>query len=57
MHVCAAAAAAADVCVPLLVLLLQTPGSQLELLIGVFSKLTDKQVELMAKLLVSGLVI
>lgn len=31
----------------------QTPGSQMELLIGVFAKLTDKQVEQMAKLLVS----
>lgn len=34
--------------------LLQTPASQIELLIGLFGNLTDKQVEQMAKLLVSG---
>ena len=33
--------------------LLQTPASQMELLIGMFAKMTDKQVEQMAKLLVS----
>jgi hypothetical protein len=32
---------------------LQTPPSQTELLIGLFGNLTDKQIEQMAKLLVS----
>jgi hypothetical protein len=32
---------------------LQTPASQMELLIGMFGNLTDKQIEQMAKLLVS----
>lgn len=33
--------------------LTQTPTSQMELLIGLFGKLSDKQIEQMAKLLVS----
>jgi hypothetical protein len=35
------------------VVLTQTPASQMELLIGLFGKLSDKQIEQMAKLLVS----
>lgn len=38
---------------PCYVYVLQTPGSQFELLIGVFAQLSDKQIEQMAKLLVS----
>jgi hypothetical protein len=33
---------------------MQTPASQMELLIGLFGKLSDKQIEQMAKLLVSN---
>jgi hypothetical protein len=32
---------------------LQTPASKLELLIGMFSKLSDAQVDLMARMMVS----
>lgn len=39
-------AAAAAACV-------QTPGSQMELLIGMFGNLSEKQIEQMAKLMVS----